>query len=94
MTAQDSRFFSVLAAALGLLAALMALVAVPTGVTALALMAFTASAAGLLRGEGPSAVLGAGLALTALLGPATVLGAALAAVVVFATTRDIGHPRT
>ena len=94
MRSNDSHFFSVLSLALGLIAATLALVAVTPGVLPLALLAFAATTAGLLHDEGAGALLGGGVALTALLGPASVVGALLAAAVVFAATRGMGHPRT
>ena len=69
-----SRFFSVLAAAFGALAIVMALCLVPAGVTALAIVAFATTAVGLIRGEGGAALVGAALSATAMAGPTFLAG--------------------
>jgi len=91
MRSIDSRYFSVLAAFLGVLASILALAAAPWGVVGIGIVAFVASGAGLVRGEGAGALLGSGLVVAALLGPATVIGAVIAAAVVFTLTRPGQH---
>lgn len=90
---QDSRFFTVLAAAIGLVAVLLALAGASWGVIGVGLVTFALTGVGLFRGEGPGALVGAGLVVSALLGPAAVALALLAGGVFFGATRRRIRPR-
>lgn len=84
---QDSRFFTALAAAIGIVAVLLALAGASWGVIGVGLVTFTLTGVALVRGEGAGALVGAGLAISALLGPAAVALALLGGGVFYGATR-------